>query len=473
MGSMSDERTTRICYVVAVPYPGRGHINPMMNLCKLLVSKLGENIKITFVVTEEWYGFIESKPRPPQIQLRTIPNVIPSELVRALDFAGFVDSVFTKMEAPFEQLMDKLELESPVTAVIADTYVPFTVSVGSRRNIPVVSLWTMSPSVFSTLYHFHLFTQNEHFPVDLSERGDEVVDYIPGVSPTRLSDMPGYFEGTGLKVLGRVLEAFDMVRKAQCVLLTSFHELEPEVVETLMSRLPFPIYSVGPSIPHLPTNLDQDNGPITNGNGDMKDYYLKWLDEQPRNSVLYVSLGSFLSVSKDQMEEILAGLHDSEVRYLLISRGDTSPLEGSLADDEMGSSKSLVVPWCDQLRVLCHSSVGGFWTHCGWNSTLEGVYSGVPMLIFPIFFDQILDRKLIADDWKVGMKVTGAEKLVKRDEISNIVKKFMDLDRDNDGSKEMRKRSDKLKESCEKTLAKGGSSDINLVAFIKNILKVA
>ncbi|KAI3872419.1 hypothetical protein MKX03_029056 [Papaver bracteatum] len=168
MGSISAKRITHICHVVAIPYTGRGHINPMMNLCKLLVSKLRENIKITFVVTEEWFGFIESKPRPPQIQLRTIPNVIPSELVRALDLACFVDSVFTKMEAPIEQLMDELELESPVTAIIADTYVPFTVSVGNSRNIPVVSLWTMSPSVFSTLYHFHLFTQNEHFPVDLS-----------------------------------------------------------------------------------------------------------------------------------------------------------------------------------------------------------------------------------------------------------------------------------------------------------------
>ncbi|RZC61068.1 hypothetical protein C5167_022844 [Papaver somniferum] len=388
------------------------------------LSLKGENIKITFVVTEEWFGFIESKPRPPQIQLRTIPNLIPSELVRALDFAGFVDSVFTKMEAPIEQLMDELELESPVTVIIADTYVPFTVSVGSRRNIPVVSLWTMS------------------------QRGHEVIDYIPGVAPTRLSDMPGYFEGTGRKVLGRVLEAFDMVRKAQCVLLTSFHEIEVQVVETLMSRLPFPIYSVGPSIPHLPANLDQYNGQTPNGNSDKKDYYLKWLDEQPRNSVLYVSLGSFLSVSKDQMEEILAGLHDSKVRYLLISRGDTSFLEGSLADDEMGGCKSFVVSWCDQLRVLCHSSIGGFWTHCGWNSTLEGVYS-------------------------VGMKVTGAEKLIKRDEISNIIKKFMDLDGDHDESKKMRRRSDKLKERCEKALAKGGSSDINLNAFIKNILKVA
>ncbi|MCL7028183.1 hypothetical protein MKW94_016839 [Papaver nudicaule] len=442
MGSTNDGRISNGCHVVAMPYPGRGHVNPMMNMCKLLVSKLGENIKISFVVTEEWFGFIDSNPRPPQIQLRTIPNVIPSERVRALDFAGFVESVFTKVEPPVEELMDKLELESPVTAIIADTYLALAVNVGNRRNIPVVSLWTMSPSVFSVMYHFDLFAQNGHFPVDLSERGDEIIDYIPGITSTRLSDMPTVFEGTGQKVLGRAMEAFELVRnKSQCVLFTSFHELEAQLVETLMSTLPMPIFSIGPSIPHLPT---------ANGNSNKQDYYFKWLDVQPRSSVLYVSLGSFLSVSKEQMDEILAGLHDSGVRYLLISRGDTS-----------------------QVDEFSHSSVGGFWTHCGWNSTLEGVYSGVAMLTFPIFFDQIPNRKLIVDDWKVGMKVTGAEKLVKRDEIAKIVKKFMDLDGESEECKGMRRRSNELKEKCRKALAKGGSSDTNLNAFIKTILRVA
>ncbi|OVA02796.1 UDP-glucuronosyl/UDP-glucosyltransferase [Macleaya cordata] len=457
---------TGACHVVAIPYPGRGHVNPMMNLCKLLVSKLGDVIKITFVVTEEWLGFIESAPRPPQIQLRSIPNVIPSELVRALDFAGFIDAVYTNMEAPIEQLLD--QMESPATAIIADTYMPLAVSIGNRRNIPVVSLWTMSPSVFSVFYHFDLLTQNLHIPVDLSERGDELIDYIPGISPTCLADMPTIFNGTGQKVLGRVLEAFSLVRKAQCLLLTSFHELDAQVADTLRPILPFPVYSVGPSIPYTTFLHETDQKPSSataNGNSNMVDYF-KWLDSQPKSSVLYVSLGSFLSVSKEQMDEILAGLRDSGVRYLLVSRGDAS------REQEAFGEMSKVVTWCDQLRVLCHSSVGGFWTHCGWNSTLEGVFAGVPMLTFPIFFDQIPNRKQIVDDWKVGMKVkkeVGAEELVKREEIAMIVKRFMDLD--GDESKEMRRRASELKESCRQALAKGGSSDTNLNAFIRSILQ--
>ena len=156
---------TAVCHVVAMPYPGRGHINPMMNLCKLLVSK-SPDILISFVVTEEWLGFIGSDPKPANIRFATVPNVIPSELGRGRDFAGFVVAVSTKMEAPFEELLD--QLEPPVTAIVADTYLVWIVGLGSRRNIPVASLWTMSATFFSVFHHFELVVQNRHFPVDLS-----------------------------------------------------------------------------------------------------------------------------------------------------------------------------------------------------------------------------------------------------------------------------------------------------------------
>ncbi|OVA02798.1 UDP-glucuronosyl/UDP-glucosyltransferase [Macleaya cordata] len=471
------------CRVVAMPYPARGHINPMMNVCKLLVSKLMDIINITFIVTEEWLGFIESEPRPPQIQLRSIPNVIPSELVRGSDRPAFVEAIFTKMEGPIEQILEQMQESSlmpVVTAIIADTLLSWAVSIGNRRNIPVVSLWTMSPSVFSVFCHFDLVTQNGHSAVDTSsERGDELIDYIPGISPAiRLADMPRMLHKTRVQVSGRMSEAFAFVHKAQCLIFTSFHELEAQVTETLMAVLPFPVYSVGPSIPHSTTlagdHEREQTTTITHNNNNM-DYYFKWLDSQPKSSVLYVSFGSFYSVSREQMDEILAGLRESGVRYLLVSRGDhasgTVPPDDD--DDEMLSS-NLVVPWCDQLRVLCHSSVGGFWTHCGWNSTLEGVFAGVPMLTFPLGFDQITDRKLIVDDWKVGMKVmkeVGAERFVRKEEIGMIVKKFMDLDGDDEESKEMRRRAGELKESCRRALAKGGSSDTNLNAFIRDILK--
>ncbi|KAI3986904.1 hypothetical protein MKX01_014605 [Papaver californicum] len=470
-------------HVVAMPYPGRGHINPMMNFCKLLTTKISveDDIRITFVVTEEWLGFLESSSEsrlPRQIQLRSIPNVIPSELVRGLDHSGFLRAVHTKMEDPFEQFLNQLQQNDDpgvaVTAIIADTLLPWAISVGNRRDIPVVSLWPMSASMFSIFYHIDLLAQNGHYPIDFSSGlADELIDYIPGVSPIRLADLPPPLDHSRQQSVSGVLAGVSAVRKAKCLLLTTHHELEPQVTKTLMEVLPVPVYPVGPSIPFSTTLEDDRDTTEMHNNVNMEEHnYLKWLDCQPDNSVMYVSFGSFLSTSSEQMEEIQSGLHESGVRYLLVSRGGKDCID----ENEMGNSQSLVVPWCDQLRVLCHSSVGGFWTHCGWNSTLEGVYAGVPMLTFPVGLDQPTNSKLIVDDWKIGMKImkeVGANKLVKREEIAMTVKKFMNSNGDSEESIKMRTRANELKESCRKALAKGGSSDININEFIRTILKFA
>ena len=155
------------CHVVALPYPGRGHINAMMNLCKLIALKQPD-ILITFVVTEEWHGFIGTDPKPDSIQFATLPNVIPSEIGRAKDFLGFVVAVKTKLQEPFELLLDRLgSTTTKVSVIVADPYVVWAVRVGNERNIPVASLWPMSASVFSMFDHFELLKENGHCPAEV------------------------------------------------------------------------------------------------------------------------------------------------------------------------------------------------------------------------------------------------------------------------------------------------------------------
>ncbi|KAJ6964885.1 UDP-glycosyltransferase 87A1-like [Populus alba x Populus x berolinensis] len=458
MGTLRTEPTTTL-HVVAMPYPGRGHVNPMMNLCELMSSRKPD-IVFTFVVTEEWYDLIHSDAKKPaNIHFATIPNCIPSEVGRAKDFLGFLAAVATKMEAPFEQLLDRLEL--PVDVIIADTYLDWVVHVGNRRNIPVASLWTMSAYVFSLSRHVELLEQNGHFPVELSERGEERVDYIPGIPPTRLVDFPNIFHGNGGQILPRTREAVSLVSKAQYLLFTSFYDLEAQVISALKPKFPFPVYPIGPSIPYFKI---KDHSSVLGSNNHNVPGYIEWLNSQPEGSVLYVSMGSFLSVSSSQLDEIVAGVHNSGVRFLWVSRGETTPFKDG------GGDMGLVVPWCDQLRVLGHSAVGGFWTHCGWNSSLEAVFAGVPMLTYPLFWDQITDSKLIVEDWQIGWRVKreeGIEILVTREEISKIVKSFMDAE--NIEVKAMRKRAKELQETCRGAIAKGGSSDTNIESFIRDI----
>ncbi|XP_020228894.1 UDP-glycosyltransferase 87A1-like [Cajanus cajan] len=298
-----------------------------------------------------------------------------------------MEAVMSKMEAPFDHLLHRLQ--PPPTLILADTFLYWAVAVGNRRNVPVASFWTMSASIFSVLHHHHLLEQHAHYPLNFSENGGKRVDYIPGISPTRLVDFPlndGSFRSK--RTMQLCLKGFAWVSKAHCILFTSIYELEPRAIDVLKAEFSLPIYTIGPVTPYF--SLQNENNPTLSYS------YMEWLDAQPLASVLYISQGSHFSVSRAQIDEMAFALRESGIRFLWVARGEASRLKQICGD--MG----LVVTWCDQVRVLSHSSIGGFWSHCGWNSTKEGVLAGVPFLTFPIIMDQPLDSKMIVEDWKVG-----------------------------------------------------------------------
>lgn len=446
------------CHVVAVPYPGRGHVNPMMNLCKL-IAKSKPDLLITVVVTEEWLGLIGAEERPPSIRFASIPNVLPSELERAADMPSFVGATQTKMGEPFEQLIDRLP--EPVHFIIADTFLFWAVDFGNRRNIPVASLWPMPASVFAVFYHFDLLERNAHHPFELSERGDERIDYVPGISSIRLADVPSIIHMKDQRLLRLALRVFSNIAKAQYLLFSSIYELESQVIEALKQEFSFPVYTFGPAIPYL--NLENLTSFSTNQSDDHH-HYFEWLNSQPPSSVLYVSLGSFLSVSNAQMDEIADGLCESGARFLWVARGEAKRLQ------ERCGEAGRVVPWSEQLKVLCHQSVGGFWTHCGWNSTMECIFAGVPMICFPIIMDQTTVRKHVVEDWKIGLdakKDLAHGELLKRGEIAKIVRKFMDLE--SVERREMARRATEFREATRRAVSDGGSSMANLTSLLNDI----
>ncbi|KAM3361497.1 hypothetical protein P3S68_016351 [Capsicum galapagoense] len=286
-----------------------------------------------------------------------------------------------------------------------------------------------------------------------SWQGEEQVNYIPGITPIRLKDLPSVCHDKHLEILPFLLEAVsESVNKAQYALFTTIEALESQVIEALRAKFPVPIFTVGPTIPYFDAEF-KTNQPSSN--------YLSWLDDQPKDSVLYISQGSFMSVSKEQLDEIIAGVHSSGVRSFWVVRENAS-----LLTDAVGN-KGIVVPWCDQLKVLCHPSVGGFWSHCGWNSIKEGAYAGIPFLTFPIGADQFTNSKQIVEDWKIGWRINKErEKLVKRDEIAMLLQSFMDLD--NYHGKEMRRRAMEIRKTCQEAI-EGGAIQGHIDKFIRDI----
>ncbi|KAL2317443.1 hypothetical protein Fmac_031319 [Flemingia macrophylla] len=394
--------TGDVTHVVAMPFPGRGHINPMMNLCKILASKTRNQILITFVVTEEWLAFIGADPKPDAIRLAAIPNVIPAERHKAANFPAFYEAVMTNMEAPFERLLDRLQ--PPPTAILGCVELRWPFALANRRNIPIAAFWTMSASFYSMLDHLHVFARHQEISV-CKDMLDEQADNIPGISSAHLEDLRTVLHENDERVLQLALECISEVPRADYLLLTTVQELEPETIDSLKAIFPFPVYPIGPAIPYL--ELGEN---ISSMNNDHSHDYSKWLDSQPPESVLYISLGSFLSVSSAQMDQIAEALNNSNIRYLWVARGDASWLK-----DKCGH-KGMVVPWCDQLKVLCHSSI-------------------VP------------NSNQIADEWKNGCQVErsklGSEEIVAKEEIEELVKSFMDLE--SQKGKQIRDRAREIK----------------------------
>ncbi|CAN1266511.1 UDP-glycosyltransferase 87A2 [Linum perenne] len=450
-------------HVVAVPYPGRGHINPMLNLCNLISSK-NPHLLITVVVTEEWRGFLSAAATATasnfttNTRLASIPNVIPSELVRGSDFPSFYNAVMTEMETPVDELLNRIS-DPPITAMISDTELRWAIRIANRRKIPVATLCTVPAGVFSTFNRFAAIKNLQLRDNLLDQRGAS----IHGISEPEIADLQAIFRGDDRRIMGLTLECISWVPKAQFLLVNSVQELEPESFNALNSELKqLPIYSVGPAIPFFRINHN------TSDSESAHPAYFSWLDSQPKESVLYVSLGSFASISSNQMDEIAEGLKASSVKFLWVARGESERVKESCGE------KGMVVPWCDQMKVLRHCSVGGFLTHCGWNSTLEGLYCGVPMLTFPLIFDQVPNSRRIVEKWRVGWRlkrdvvvIEEDELLVRRDEICEVVKRFMNGEETE--VKELRKRCKELMEICRGAIAEGGSSDKNLDQFIKDI----
>lgn len=291
-----------------------------------------------------------------------------------------------------------------------------------------------------------------------SSSGEELLaEWIPGLTSFRLADLQSLIS---MEIpLKKTLEAFAWIRKAQVVLFTSFYELEPRVFDSLKSELSCPVYPIGPCIPHMMPQVTK----LIPHNGTEADY-LTWLESQAEQSVLYVSLGSFLHVSNTQMEEIAMGLLSSGTKFLWVARGVASMME------EMCGKMGLVVPWCDQLNVLQHPSVGGFLSHCGFNSTMEAVFAGVPILTLPIAWDQLLNSRLIVEELKVGLSLNEKkDKVVGRDDIAMLVKRLMDSN--GVESKEMRRRAKELQVVARKAIEEGGISHTNLNSFLSGIMK--
>ncbi|KAI5065227.1 hypothetical protein GOP47_0019922 [Adiantum capillus-veneris] len=258
------------------------------------------------------------------------------------------------------------------------------------------------------------------------------------------------------------------VEEASHILVNSFKYLEPFIVESIQASK-LNIQFIGPCLPTW-----EDGGHIQNTKGDImakeagclhteEHACLSWLDQQVKRSVLLVSFGSEAILEAQQVQEFAMGIEASRCGYLWVVRAN-APSHNIPPDDfqERTRQVGMCVPWVPQRKVLQHEAIGGFLTHCGWNSTLESVVFGVPMLCFPMNADQFFNALLVHKHWKVGLPLgTSRSVVVSRGEVEEALKTLM-------GNHDLRQRAIQFQQVAQSALLE---SQETLASFVEDTIR--
>ncbi|KAL2506395.1 UDP-glycosyltransferase 75B1 [Abeliophyllum distichum] len=300
----------------------------------------------------------------------------------------------------------------------------------------------------------------------------------PGMLPPCIPRLFFLYRGVWEEAVLDYVEHFELLDRAgtkQKVLVNTFDELEFQPLRAINK---YDLLGIGPLIPSA--LLDYEDPSDTSFGGDLiqkstTDNYINWLNSKEKLSVTYVAFGSFSQVLKLQMEEIAKGLLKTHKPFLWVIKATENgeKLEDRLSCKQELEKQGMIVQWCSQLEVLSHSSVGCFLTNCGWNSIMESLVSGVPVVGFPQWTDQLTNAKLVQYYWKTGLRVqtaasaTGDGGIVMADEIARCLEIVMGS---GERGEEMRKQAQKWKNLAKEAVKESGSSNVNIKVFMDEIV---
>lgn len=223
-----------------------------------------------------------------------------------------------------------------------------------------------------------------------------------------------------------MIRSFKHLNEPTWIVLNTYDELEHEVIDYLQkadTKIKH-LQCGGPLLPLSFLTSAYNSSKYANESMWKEDHQcLMWLDSQPSCSVLFVSFGSLVTLSARQAQEFALGLEDSMVPFLWVMRPGLIE-DGGLPEGfaERVKERACFVNWAPQVRVLAHPSVGGFLTHCGWNSVLESIVTGVPLLGWSSFADQMLNARCIEDSWGVGLMLSETSEEEGKEEQGHVTR---------------------------------------------------
>ncbi|KAI3760628.1 hypothetical protein L1987_51026 [Smallanthus sonchifolius] len=476
---MASESVKQLHFLL-IPLLAPGHTIPMIAMAKLLAQR--RSVMVTIVTTP--VNAIRYGPKLQQhinsglpVRFLELPfpateNGLPEgcESADALpglhllpNFSAAVDMLQQRLEQRFDSLNPR------PSCILSDKFMLWTDDTAAKYKIPRIIFDGMS--CFKQLTTHHLYASKV-----FDEMPDSEPFVLPGL-PDRIemtrAQLPPEFNYTRMATSEQLERVRETESRAYGMVINSFDELEEEYVKEFKKLKGGKVWCIGPLSLSNSTSIDDQ-------------HYLKWLDLKEPGSVVYACFGSSSRVTPPQLMELGLALEASKSQFIWVIRGGDRGEEVEKWLSEYGfenrvKDRGLVIrDWAPQVLILSHPSVGGFLTHCGWNSILEGVSAGVPMITWPQFAEQFLNEKLIVQVLGIGVSV-GAPVVVhwgeedkfgvtvKSEEVKTAIESVMDVGFEGN---ERRKKAKALGMVAKKAI-EGGSSHHNLTLLIQDLLELA
>ncbi|KAI3468661.1 hypothetical protein Pfo_025324 [Paulownia fortunei] len=456
-------------HVLAVPFPAQGHVKPLMKLSRQ-IAKCG--IKVTFVNIESIHEKVvaaakmsgEEEEEEDNLVLTSIPDGRSTEDDQN-DTFKLLESLRSTMPGSLTDLVERINssnADEKISCVIADITIGWILETAQKMGAEPVVFSPPSAAALAIIFHIPKLLEEGNLDLNGTVKEGETINLSDNIPAWRKNELSWSFS-SDLKTQKIFFECSlrieETANQAKWLLCNTCYELESSACDLNPNLLP-----IGP--------LLETNSPKSYSNScsfhPEDASCLSWLNSKPAGSVIYVSFGSLAVFCQQQLDELALGLELSGRAFLWVVRSDLA--NGSRAVYPNGylervSKIGKIVEWAPQEKVLSHPSVACFLSHCGWNSTLEGLSMGVPFLCWPYFSDQYHNQNYICDKWEIGLRIDPDENGIRS---RHEIKKKIDMLFSDHNLKE---NALKLKEMCGKSVSEEGSSYKNFETFIDHLRK--